>query len=151
MSELINYLKIVSESVRNPKNVQNDLVYPCIEDFVLKNGMAMVKKKSLPEHVQIMEAKMCFRNAFQTAEKNWGWHYAEGYAFYAFSVIPTLHAWCTDEDGFVIDPTWKDGKEYYGVEFSLNFVRKTSLRKGTWGVIDDWENEFPLLRGEPWR
>jgi hypothetical protein len=40
--------------------------------------------------------------------------YVEGFAV---GVFPTLHGWCVDDAGNVIDPTWPDGrgKEYYGV------------------------------------
>jgi hypothetical protein len=38
--------------------------------------------------------------------------------------------------------------EYFGVKFSHEFVVATILDKETYGVIDNWERRFPLLRGQ---
>jgi hypothetical protein len=59
-----------------------------------------------------------------------------------------MHAWCVNKKGEVFDPTWKDGDEYFGVPFKLDFVRKTILQRKKYGVIDNWEKKWPLLVGD---
>jgi hypothetical protein len=138
--ELIRYLNTIS-GMSVGRNYP-EFKYGSIEEFVLKNGEYM-QPWPLPEHIKFGESKMCFMNAFQVAESH-GLEYVEGYAV---SIIPTMHAWCIGEDGHVVDPTWNGGTEYYGVRFPLEFVRKTILRKETWGVLDDYKSGYPLLKG----
>lgn len=76
--------------------------------------------------------------------------YCEGYAT---GVIPVHHAWLSYE-GKVIDPTWdgrdiiRDSTEYFGVAFNFNYVLKIATETGYYGVIDNFAQNFPLLRGE---
>ncbi len=141
-TELIKYLKMITKFMS--KNT-NDLKYPCIEAFVLEHGHIM-KSKPLPSNVDAGEMKMCFKNAHETAVLH-GYDYVEGFAV---SFIPVLHAWCVDNDNNVIDPTWEDGKAYYGVVFPLSYVSKTIVKRKAWGVLDAWDIGFPLLHGDKW-
>ena len=73
-----------------------------------------------------------------------GLSYVEGYAH---SIIPVLHAWVTDGKN-ALDPTWDNGKKYYGVIFPFWYVTKILLKRKAYGVIDCWELDFPLLTGK---
>ena len=113
--------------------------------------------------------KQCFGNCLEFVLKTKlpGVTYVEGYAT---AIIPIHHAWLS-VDGYVFDPTlrlahpperkrdsvahnriWGDlqGREYIGVEFpdwGLHHRRavETELLQS---VIDDWQNDWPALRGE---
>jgi hypothetical protein len=82
-------------------------------------------------------------------------YYVEGLAY--CGLIPTLHAWCVDADGNVYDPTWRWGTGHYdvehgellGVPMSLDFVRETVLTRERYGVLDNFEQGYPVLRN-PW-
>lgn len=78
--------------------------------------------------------------------------YVEGYAA---GIIPVLHAWCVDSDGKVVDPTWDDGigTEYFGVPFNRAFVMTAVVDKGSYGLIDDMNGRWSLLRqgGDGWK
>ena len=119
--------------------------YSSFEAFVLKNGKEFEISK---EKVKTGKMKECFRNAYHLADNGRKYTYVEGYAITKGLPLPVLHAWCLTEDGKVADPTWKDGEEYFGVSFDLNYVRKIILRRKKFGVIDNYEMHFPLLSGE---
>jgi len=101
--------------------------------------------ESLPVHVARGEPRQCFYNAFVAMMDNDGLTYCEGFAC-GDSEFAHLHAWCIDEDGVVVDPTWESGVEYVGVPFSSSFVLKSVLKSGC-SLIDDWKKKWPLLSG----
>ena len=93
--------------------------------------------------------KDCYRNAFYLAEKYPDrLKYVEGFAVSTnLPFFPTLHAWCTDGNN-AIDPTWQNsGFQYFGVSFAFDYVRKTIVENGSFGVMDNWKGNYPLLRG----
>jgi len=115
--------------------------YSCIEEFVLKHGREYeISPLIFPRNRG--KKKECFKNATLLSFKR-GWTYVEGYAFGI--AMPMLHGWCVNEDGIVVDPTWDNGKMYFGVEFSMSYVEAVILQKKTYGVLDNWEMGFPLL------
>ena len=77
--------------------------------------------------------------------------YAEGFAASLFEgqIRPHfgLHAWAVTREGEAIDPTWPHGVEYFGVVFDLDYVLKTVTRREEYGVIDNYQEDFPLLAG----
>ena len=142
MNATLDYLKMVVK-VRNSAPPPS-LKYSCIEEFVLKNGKAYDEVRAFPRDLKKGKMRECFRNAALLSMEK-GWVYVEGYAT---SIIPTLHAWCADDEGKVVDPTWNDGQDYFGVSFSGEYLRKTLIRKKTFGLLDNLEMGFPLLTGE---
>jgi len=122
--------------------------YNSIEDFVLSNGRAYTPTP-LPVDAPRGEMSRCFMNAAKLMDYEPGLSYVEGYAIRKGLPIPLLHAWCVDEFGKVLDSTWPDdGEEYFGVALSTDYVRRTMLARGKYGIIDNMEERFPIITGE---
>lgn len=139
------YLKQIVELYQqmynqNKRNKIGD--YYCLEDFILKNGQPF-EISPLPKNIKRGAMKECFRNSAMLAMENADYFYAEGFAF---SIIPTIHGWCANREGKAIDPTWDDGKEYFGVIFKRDYLFKYLLKYKRYGLIENWENGYPLLR-----
>lgn len=126
---------------------------PTMEGFVLKYGSEM-PHKPLPKGIPKGRPKFCFKNAFDICNDNpERYVYCEGYGYGA--VIPIQHAWALDiEDGKVVDNTWAGGRAnpspgvfYIGVPIKMSYVRRVLLEKKTYGVLDYWEQRWPLVRG----
>ncbi len=145
MKNLKSYLENMTKMTKELK-YKKQFPYSCFEEFVLVNGKEY--KNHNPVKVKYGRMKECFKNAFYLADRDEKYIYVEGFATTKHLGLPLLHAWCVDKQGNVYDPTWRDGDEYYGVPFRMEYVRKTILRKKTFGVIDDWKSGFPLMSGE---
>lgn len=89
------------------------------------------------------EAKMCFMNAAQAAlEYPDDLTYVEGYAFAKEGWFPMEHAWLIDKKGNIIDKTWPEGYNYYGIPFSNEDLRAILLMSESYGILDKlWHNE----------
>jgi len=113
------------------------------EGYVLHNGKAYTDihsgvGKGIP--------RQCFMNAWQMVDiLRPALTYVEGYAV-RNGLIPVLHAWTVDVAGTVLDPTWDDGVAYYGVEFERELVLRTIIARGYYGVIDNMQQGYPLVR-----
>lgn len=152
MSGLREYLENMVElhqSMRSGK-LPRGYRYLCMEEYILREGRPM-EVGVWPKWMKRGRLKECYRNAFNLM-LHFGYTYCEGYAV---SMIPTMHAWCLDKDGKVIDPTWRDkgkwgrqGKEYYGITFDCAQVVEITTRRRCYGLIDDWQNGWPLLKGK---
>lgn len=120
--------------------------YVSMYDFVLREGIEF--KEVMPawncSHRGAM--KECYMNAFNLAMQDSDMIYCEGMAC---GIIPVFHAWCVDIKGRVYDFTWKDGHEYLGIPFATYFVMKTIFKREYYGMIDDWQNKWPLLKNFP--
>ena len=144
LDDVQTYLKHITNFRKG--NKPEGYKYYCFEEYVLHNGKVYKPKKLLKKYRR-GKLKECFTNAFFLAQR---WQdeltYVEGYAL---SIIPILHAWCVDNKGNVIDNTWEEpGHSYFGVPFKWQYVFDTVLKKGTYGVIDNFEQRFPLLKGD---
>ena len=147
MSELKKYLEsIIAFRAASFPNGNPDLLYQGTEDLVLKHGSTWTGTER-PADVDQGEMKMCFANAFWLADASSGeLCYVEGYSI---TVIPMLHAWCVDRKRRVVDPTWKDDpdREYLGLPLDQSWLRRYVFKQEVYGVLDDWMNGWPLLRG----
>jgi hypothetical protein len=144
MSEIEKYLKQITDfHKQNRKNKPLGLKYWCVEDYILQNGyfMGSYSISSKPIYPK-GKMKECFRNTHLLSYTQ-GLQYVEGYAM---GVIPVYHAWNLDSDGNIIDTTWKDGSEYYGIVLNFKLVEETVNRRGCYGVIDNYQEGWPLLK-----
>lgn len=94
----------------------------------------------------------CFLNALKLVKKfPDDLTYAEGFAAAWFEGYYRpcfgLHAWAVTMEGEAVDPTWPGKVEYFGVPFDLDYVLKTKARRKEYGVIDNFQEDFPLLAG----
>ena len=76
----------------------------------------------------------CYSNAYKMLEDP-VYRYCEGYATSTSLGIPLAHAWVVDKDNNVVDPTWKDGDQYFGVAFDSMFLYKTLIKTKHHGVF----------------
>lgn len=150
MTVLKEYLEMIRGFRVDHKVKPFDLKYHGFEDLVLKEGIEG-KWSALPKGVKPMKKKRCFENAFRTVTR-YGLTYVEGYAV---GIIPTHHAWCIDEAGNVVDPTWHEEEysevEYLGVAFDEDYVMDTVVETGTYGVFysdDGFGPNMDLLKGK---
>lgn len=82
-----------------------------------------------------MEMGQCYRNAFQLASTDpENLTYCEGFAMVP-DLIPLEHAWVVDKKGRVIDPTWSDGSDYFGVAFDFYWLMDFMAESGHYGVM----------------
>ena len=77
----------------------------------------------------------CYMNAGRIAMADATLTYVEGYA--TVCGVPIEHAWTVTETGVVRDPTVKAGsvEEYFGVPFKTDYLRRTIVKTGVWGLF----------------
>lgn len=144
---ILEYLQAVKK-FHTGRPLPNGFKYSCIEAFVLERGR-LFTPKPLSSNITPGEIKCCYKNAFELMVARKDLIYVEGYAQ---SIIAVLHAWCVNDKGEVIDPTWTGdtpmGTAYYGVPFDREYAIRQMLKKSKYGLLDDWENGYPLLQTE---
>ena len=88
----------------------------------------------------------CFRNAALMALGDPDLEYVEGYAF--GTVVPVHHAWVVNRKDEVLDPTWPDGSDYFGVIISPTMLRKMMAETRMYGVLTwpSYKTYFDLMR-----
>lgn len=104
-----------------------------LERFMLKHGRVFTPAPFTGER---RPSQKCFQNAVEMATTVPGLRYAEGFAH--TSIIPTLHAWCVDENDRVIDPTWDNPEAcaYVGIAFDPAFAYKRMIKQRYFGLFD---------------
>ena len=107
--------------------------------LALENGISWDKSR-FEKYGEIGD---CHFNAMQMALQH-GWLYAEGWAVFSEGLHPQEHAWCVDGKGSVIDPTWANGHDYFGVVFELDFALYVTNETGFYGIFPN----LHLLIGE---
>lgn len=118
--------------------------YSGTADLVLHHGQ-LFSPVDQPKGLKKGRYKLCFKNAFEAADRGFG-EYAEGFATTAANPFPVHHAWIVRSEGHVIDPTWNDGEDYFGIVFPLKVVSAIICAKRFYGVLEDWDNQNPILR-----
>lgn len=120
--------------------------WPTVYEFVLRNGIDM-SPVVLAKRLGPM--KLCYATATRTVANHHGDNlvYCEGFAI-PNGLFPMEHAWIYDTDERrVIETTWtKPGTEYFGIAFKKAFLRKSVLNRKYFGLIGDWQNQWPILR-----
>lgn len=122
--------------------------YTSEADFILKSGHSF-ENTALPRKVRMGRPRECFLNAATLAlRKPDIYMYVEGYAVNRWIAMhPVAHAWCITFDNDVVDPTWDDGAEYFGVPFRHDYLRRVLKARRDYGLIDNPEMDFPLVTG----
>lgn len=118
-------------------------------EFMLKHGVDF-EWQELPSPFRYGQVKHCFENSMNLAIRHPELIYCEGYGA---GIIPTHHAFCVTVEGEVIDATWtpdlmRGTKEFIGVPIKTSFVREMAVKRGYYGVLDDWQNKWPVVTGE---
>jgi hypothetical protein len=155
MSAIRDHLQGFDTSI---PELQDNKEYPTAYHYVLANGIDFTPvplPKKYASHVG--KIGRCFYNAWRLACDHPGkLRYAEGLAtgFSAEFNFPILHAWCADELGNAIDPTWGSMPDhpknaaYLGLAFPLNYVNDSFRRHGAAdSIIENWRDGTPLLMG----
>lgn len=138
--------------------------YCCLEHWVLQHGVYFPSSSVVSADVmedfglELGEPKQCFANAYEAIGDsllNDDLGYVEGYAL---SLIPFHHAWITlselEQPNLAELTIRLDGSrslpapDYFGVPFAEEFVLSTVEQKGTYGVLDNWEQGYPLLKDD---
>lgn len=127
-----------------------------IEHFVLGNGVEHFRHPNPQRyHTPSKTIGQCFHNAYILVSRYRNeLFYAEGYAHKKDSPMPIHHAWAVTANGEFIDPTWKDGIDYFGVPFDFEYVTGIAFRAEEFsGVIFNHRDQCPLLTGKAtnWR
>ena len=115
-------------------------------EFVLQYGW-WYEPCQVPEDIEQGTEQECYKNAQLLAHDRASLTYCEGFALAHSGALMVIHGWVTDGTGSAIDVTWRQpGVAYAGVPFKKSSVRQTCLRNDAFiSVIDDWQNDFPLL------
>lgn len=148
INSISDYLHFVSQS-RSMLNSTSNWDYHCIEQLVLTHGQPHDSIIKRPAWIKRGQMKECYSNCLKEITRNPNKViYCEGFAT---SVIPVQHAWLLF-DGKVIDPTWDDpcegqNREYFGIAFKTHYVKRTALESGYYGVLDNFAQGHPLLKG----
>lgn len=137
--------------------------YMCMEHWVLEHGSfwdyeKLTKKRSKDYDLEMGAIKMCYSNSYNAACANPDEIvYVEGYAS---GVIVFNHAWNTIsalKKPNLVDLTLREHfrddlnigpPTYFGVPFNLDYVAEVLEEKGCMGVIDNWKQNFPLLKND---
>ncbi len=114
--------------------------------FVIDHGF-WYEPTPLPNDLARGDDQQCFLNALDLASDKKELFYVEGFALYTPTSLPVHHAWVTTGAGQAFDPTWDTpGVAYAGVPFQLSFLLTTVLAaKGIKSILDDFENDWPIL------
>ena len=121
-----------------------------MRDLVLRCGRSYnIQPLPAPRTQWSTISQACYANALHAA-MTCKWVYVEGYAIPRRGRLAIPHAWVTDpcDPAVAHDPTWRTGREYFGIPFKLEYVLRLHERTGRPGVLDAWELGWPLLRGD---
>lgn len=130
-----------------------------IERFVLDHGREFATTAPRRRFISwVRRANACFTNCLQLAiiERL---VYVEGFAVLPAAGFEFHHAWCLDEAGRVLDPTWEaPGSAYFGVPFDLAYVVARYQGQAEFGetgsLLAVGDDGFALVTGaevRPWR
>ena len=99
--------------------------------------------RTKPKGVKWGRKGECFSNAFYLMARCPWLTYCEGYALLTDLPLEFLHAWCVDQEGNVIDNTWrKPSTEYFGIPFDRDWVLKFVRDKEESGVLLEYDEMF---------
>ena len=100
-------------------------------DWILANGETFTNKVKAR---RLGKKKACYYNAQMDALDDPDIEYYEGYGITNFIGLPFEHGFNV-KNGKVIDPTWEDGKLYFGVKIPKDFYRRIMLDTKIAGTV----------------
>ncbi len=124
-----------------------------LQGLVLKHGVGRYGSK-LPKGIRKGAPKLCFMHAFNLMLQNeQRFIYCEGFGIKtSLGIVVGEHAWVLDKENNyqVVDKTWSnpDNGVYLGIPFKPTYVIEAVCKKKTYGLLDDWQNKWPVLREE---
>ncbi|MEV8605574.1 hypothetical protein AB0465_37535 [Streptomyces griseoviridis] len=118
-------------------------VHRSVYELVATHG-SWCKPAALPPRIGQLPARGCFANAAAIERAHPRLVYTEGFAV-DDSPVPTIHAWCTDTEGRVVDPTWPDPQDgaYLGIALPPALRPRAPYYRG---VLVAPASLYPLLR-----
>ena len=125
---------------------RGELLYHNPEHFVLANGRPFTPQPK-PKGIRTGSFQQCFDNAYRLARRR-NLIYVEGYAVRMIGdwrSYEVHHAWCSTPDGLVIDNTWNEGLEYFGVPLDLEFVEHIRETSDEFSALENWKLGHPVL------
>jgi len=128
VSVILDYLNGIlklHQNLRGERMVPAEAYY----EWLLKNGKLFTEKEDAEKYHQEFKKvfKGCYFNAQVMALDNKELTYYEGWGITEKVGIPLEHAF-NAVDGKVVDITWVDGIEYFGVEVPVMFVTGAFLK-----------------------
>ena len=82
--------------------------------------------------------KQCFQNAASLVQEDASFVYVEGLASTHTVGITFHHAWVLTPEGEVLDPTWKNGRDYCGLAFQRDALLEIIFESKKWGVFGNY-------------
>lgn len=148
---MVEHLTVIAdfmEATRFPDGkLPEGYAYVTLERLMLDKAEHFVSAE-LPDDVERGEMGDCFKNALLLANERRDLDYVEGYGSSEF--LPAiLHAWCVDEGGRVVDPTWPDSadRHYFGLRIDTAVACRIVVEAEVYGVIpNDWMREHSIMR-----
>ena len=115
-------------------------------DFILKNGRSF-KFAAVQRGFRMGRPSECATPRHFLRKPDM-YMYVEGYAVNRWMTMHAVaHAWCIGLDNLVVDPTWDEGAEYFGVPFRHDYLRRVLKARRDYRLIDNAEMDFPLVTG----
>lgn len=124
-----------------------------VQQWIAEHGRAWGPRVERLYDVRHMVQNACFANAIALMQRDLDLRYCEGVASFGGLQISIHHSWCVTSAGEVVDSTWPDGTDYFGVAFGRNYVSRRHARmhsKGRIGsLINPWDTDrdWRLLQG----
>jgi hypothetical protein len=153
-ADLATWLRRLRDLKHTATRVQRDWPYPTSEDFLLAHARPFVYAR-LPAHVAPLTPRYCYHNAGVIVLGDPArYAYVEGLAVSGDLCVPLDHAWAVDRrTGVVVDPTWPERpgdnavRAYLGVPLRADYLAYILATTDRVGLIDYWEDSWPILRG----
>lgn len=136
-SGTIKYIEMVAGLSRSRQS---------IEAFLLQWGRPFPNVEQPPPPKS--QARECYRNAALLAMSDASLTYCEGFAV-APDLFPMSHAWVVRENGTVLDPTWPDGNDYFGVAIKTDALARMLIKSERYGILFTDYGPGPLLKMSP--
>jgi hypothetical protein len=140
-------LAVTVEFQRQHTAMPEEFVYHGLYDLILQEGEEFTPASYDEEKYGPRgRERECFKNAAELALWDDGLTYVEGYGWGFMPGLAAHHAWCVDEEGQVVDPTWQDAHAYLGLRITDGDLRRVLLATETYGVLDRWQDRWPELK-----